>query len=138
MEGSMAERTGVLIVDDDEGASRTLQLILEKNGYGIETAGTGREAVEKAQRRSNDLALLKPVGIEPIGAAAVMGTTTLPKASGEAALAPILQNHLVTPGKSMGLAIRDAKHELEESRPGLLEMTLGTSLLGDPGLEISQ
>ncbi len=48
----------ILIIDDDEGTRRSLSLIFEKKGYEIETAGTGREALEKAQERFFNLALL--------------------------------------------------------------------------------
>jgi diguanylate cyclase (GGDEF)-like protein/PAS domain S-box-containing protein len=48
----------ILIVDDDESARRSLRLIFEKKGYEVETAGTGREAIERAQGRFFNLALL--------------------------------------------------------------------------------
>jgi PAS domain S-box-containing protein len=54
----MDEKESVLIVDDDENACRSLRLIFEKKGYETETAGTGREAIEKARRRFFNLALL--------------------------------------------------------------------------------
>jgi PAS domain S-box-containing protein len=52
------KKARILIVDDDESSSRSLSLILGKNGYEAETAGTGREALEKAQQRFFNLALL--------------------------------------------------------------------------------
>ncbi len=42
----------------DEGARRTVSLILEKKGFQTYTAGTGREAIEKARRRFFNLALV--------------------------------------------------------------------------------
>ncbi len=54
----MKERECILIVDDDEDSRRSLSLILEKKGYEIETAGTGREALEKAEERFFNAALL--------------------------------------------------------------------------------
>jgi signal transduction histidine kinase len=48
----------ILIVDDDENICRSLRLIFKKMGYEVETAGTGREAIEKAQERFFNLALL--------------------------------------------------------------------------------
>ena len=48
----------ILIADDDESTRRSLKLIFEKMGYGTETAGTGREAIEKAQGSFFNLALL--------------------------------------------------------------------------------
>jgi signal transduction histidine kinase len=48
----------ILIVDDDENICRSLRLIFRKKGYEVETAGTGREAIEKAQGRFFNLALL--------------------------------------------------------------------------------
>ena len=54
----MEDRHSILIVDDDESTCRTLVLIFGKKGYETETAGTGREAMEKAQGRFFNLALL--------------------------------------------------------------------------------
>jgi signal transduction histidine kinase len=48
----------ILIVDDDENICRSLRLIFKKKGYEVETAGTGREALEKAQERFFNLTLL--------------------------------------------------------------------------------
>jgi PAS domain S-box-containing protein len=52
------EKDSVLIVDDDESICRSLRLIFEKKGYETETAGTGREVLEKARARFFNLALL--------------------------------------------------------------------------------
>lgn len=55
----MDEKNVVLIIiDDDESASRTLSLILGKKGYETEAANSGREALEKAQRRFFNVALI--------------------------------------------------------------------------------
>ena len=54
----MDEKESILIVDDDEVTRRSLSLILDKKGYQTETAGTGREALEKAQERFFNVALL--------------------------------------------------------------------------------
>ena len=51
-------RESILIVDDDESTCRILTLIFGKQGYETETARTGREAIEKAQERFFNLALL--------------------------------------------------------------------------------
>ncbi len=48
----------ILVVDDDESTCRSLTLIFGKKGYETETAGTGREALEKSQGRFFNLALL--------------------------------------------------------------------------------
>ncbi len=54
----MDEKESILIVDDDESTCRTLALILGKKGYETEAAGTGQEAIEKAQGRFFNLALI--------------------------------------------------------------------------------
>ncbi len=54
----MNRKESILIVDDDESSYRSLTLIFGRKGYGTETARTGREAIEKAQRRFFNLALL--------------------------------------------------------------------------------
>jgi len=52
-----ATRT-ILLVDDDKSILRTFTRILQKNGYKIDTAETGKEAIEKADSRHYDLALV--------------------------------------------------------------------------------
>ena len=48
----------ILVVDDDKSILRTFARILQKNGYEIDSAETGKEAMEKADRRHYDLALM--------------------------------------------------------------------------------
>jgi signal transduction histidine kinase len=54
----MNRKESILIVDDDESSHRSLTLIFGRKGYETETAGTGREAIAKAQGRFFNLALL--------------------------------------------------------------------------------
>jgi two-component system NtrC family sensor kinase len=54
----MQEKQSILIVDDDESARRSLGLIFEKMGYETETAGTAKEAIDKARVRFFNTALL--------------------------------------------------------------------------------
>lgn len=56
----MNEKEHILIVDDEEGARRTLALTLERVGYEVETAETGEEALAKDKDKeiSFNLALL--------------------------------------------------------------------------------
>lgn len=48
----------ILVVDDDASTRRTLTLIFEKDGYQVDTAASGQEALEKVARQPVDLALL--------------------------------------------------------------------------------
>ena len=48
----------ILVVDDEESQRKTLSLILKKKGYEVESAGTGKEALEKAQGRTINVSLL--------------------------------------------------------------------------------
>jgi DNA-binding response OmpR family regulator len=48
----------ILVVDDDKSILRTLTRILQKAGYSVESAETGKEAMEKARKRRYDLALV--------------------------------------------------------------------------------
>ena len=48
----------ILLVDDDKSILRTFTRILQKNGYKIDTAETGKEAIEKANKNQYDLALV--------------------------------------------------------------------------------
>jgi PAS domain S-box-containing protein len=54
----MKDKARILIVDDEEGARRSLALILGKTGYETETAETGAEALAKARENGFNLALL--------------------------------------------------------------------------------
>jgi DNA-binding response OmpR family regulator len=48
----------ILVVDDDKSILRTLTRILQKAGYDVDTAETGKEAMERAEKRRYDLALV--------------------------------------------------------------------------------
>lgn len=48
----------ILVVDDDKSILRTFTRILQKSGYDIDTAETGKEAMEKTENRHYDLALV--------------------------------------------------------------------------------
>ncbi|MBS7625785.1 response regulator [Candidatus Bathyarchaeota archaeon] len=54
----MVEKKRILIVDDDLEILRSLKNILEFKGYIVETAESGREAIEKSKARFFNLALL--------------------------------------------------------------------------------
>jgi len=54
----------------------------------------------------------------------------------EALLGQLLTPRLVTPGQTLGAALRDAKNELAQTHPELLDVLLGWSLMGDPALVI--
>jgi len=53
-----APKKTILVVDDDKSILRTFTRILQKNGYAIDAAETGREAIEKAEAKHYDLALV--------------------------------------------------------------------------------
>ena len=48
----------ILVVDDDKSILRTFTRILQKNGYEIDVAETGKEAIEKIDSRHYDLVLV--------------------------------------------------------------------------------
>ena len=48
----------ILIVDDDQVILSSFAGVLSKHGYGVDTAKTGHEAIEKCKTGSYDLALL--------------------------------------------------------------------------------
>lgn len=54
---SGAKKT-ILVVDDDKSILRTFSRILQKSGYEIDVAETGKEAMEKTENRHYDLALV--------------------------------------------------------------------------------
>ena len=48
----------ILIVDDDESIRKVLRTILEEEGYTVETASSGQEAIRKSNERFYNLALI--------------------------------------------------------------------------------
>lgn len=54
----MDSRVKVLIVEDDDNTSKALGKFLNKRGYGIDTARTGREAIKKVQSQFFNIVLL--------------------------------------------------------------------------------
>lgn len=51
-------KKNILIVDDDRVILQSLRHILQSKGYGVETAETGMEAIEKSEDRFFNLVLL--------------------------------------------------------------------------------
>jgi DNA-binding NtrC family response regulator len=54
----MHEKACILIIDDEESLTKSLSLILKKKRYQVESAGTGKEALEKARGRTINVSLL--------------------------------------------------------------------------------
>ena len=54
----MEKQKNILLVDDDKSILRILTRILQKHGYSVHTAETGREAEEMISGQSYDLALI--------------------------------------------------------------------------------
>lgn len=54
----MVETRSILIVDDDETILAVLKEILQLDGYIVETAATGKEAIKKSETAFFDLSLL--------------------------------------------------------------------------------
>ncbi len=48
----------ILVIDDDKSILRTFSRILQKKGYEIDVAETGKEALEKSKKKTYDLALI--------------------------------------------------------------------------------
>ena len=57
-DGLVKLKKSILVVDDDKSILRTLTRILQKAGYDVDTAETGKEALERAEKRCYDLALV--------------------------------------------------------------------------------
>jgi hypothetical protein len=70
------------------------------------------------------------------GAAAVMGAATMADSGNEALLGALLTPRLATAGMRVGQAVQSAKSKLAQTHPGLLDVLLGWSLMGDPALTI--
>ena len=54
----MEDRAKILIVDDDEAIIETMKAILEDEGYIVDTALTGGEAIKKTQNEAFNIVLL--------------------------------------------------------------------------------
>ena len=54
----MGERARILVVDDDESVRKVLATILEEEGYAVDTAKNGREAIKKSKAKFYNLALI--------------------------------------------------------------------------------
>ena len=54
----MDERARILIIDDDESIRKILSAILEDEGYSVETAENGKEALDKSDAKVYNLALI--------------------------------------------------------------------------------
>jgi len=52
------DRPRILIVDDEQSIRATVKALLEDQGYDVEEATTGKEAIRKTQERAYNLALL--------------------------------------------------------------------------------
>ena len=53
-----AEKKSILIVEDDKAIIKSLKEILQSEGYSVDTAETGREAIQKSKAKFFNLALL--------------------------------------------------------------------------------
>lgn len=54
----MGERTRILVIDDDESIRKILSTILGEEGYIVDTAGNGEEAIAKSNASFYNLALI--------------------------------------------------------------------------------
>ena len=54
----MDKHTRILVVDDDETIRTTMKAILEDEGYLVDLAGSGKEAIQKTQEKTYNVALL--------------------------------------------------------------------------------
>ncbi len=57
-DGGTGERATVLVVDDDPEIRQTIQWTLEDEGFAVETAADGREALRRAELRRPALVIL--------------------------------------------------------------------------------
>jgi two-component system response regulator HydG len=55
---SLDKNARIIIVDDDENIRKTMQTILEDEGYVVDLAVTGNEAIEMTQETAYNIALL--------------------------------------------------------------------------------
>ncbi len=54
----MGEHARILVVDDDKSIRKTLEAILKGEGYHVQTAENGKQAIEKTHSGNYNLALI--------------------------------------------------------------------------------
>ena len=54
----MNKQSRILVVDDDENIRKSIKAILEEEGYLVDLAASGKEAVQKSQEQNYNVALL--------------------------------------------------------------------------------
>jgi len=54
----LGENARIIIIDDDKSIRQVLKTILEEEGYAVDTADTGKEAVLKTNEKAYNLALI--------------------------------------------------------------------------------
>jgi two-component system NtrC family response regulator len=54
----LGENARIIIIDDDESIRKTLQTILEEEGYTVDTVNSGKEAIRKTNEKVYNLALI--------------------------------------------------------------------------------
>ena len=54
----MNKQPRILVVDDDENIRKSIKAILEEEGYLVDLAASGKEAVQKSQEQNYNVALL--------------------------------------------------------------------------------
>ncbi|MEA2090210.1 MAG: response regulator [Thermoproteota archaeon] len=54
----MGERARILVVDDDESVRKVLATVLEEEGYVVDSAENGKEAIKKSKAKFYNLALI--------------------------------------------------------------------------------
>ncbi len=54
----MSEKKRILVIDDDEIVLKSFKKILESEGYSVDAAKTGKEAIERSNKTTYNLALI--------------------------------------------------------------------------------
>jgi hypothetical protein len=70
------------------------------------------------------------------GAASVLGASTLTKAEHEKGLAQLVLSFLTHDEMTLGDAVTQAKRIYSQTNPDALDVILGWTILGDPGLRL--
>lgn len=54
----MSEQTRILVIDDDENITKVVAAILKDQGYSVDIAGSGADAIQKTRENHYDLMLV--------------------------------------------------------------------------------
>ena len=76
---STTEKKSVLLIDDDKAILRSIGLVLERNGFNVDKAETGKEAIDKLKTQTYNV-LLVDLKLPDMEGTELLSQVTMPDA----------------------------------------------------------